>query len=217
MKLTIPTWLTLLRIVLIPVLVVMFYLPYAWSNFAAVAVFVLAALTDWLDGWIARRYSQSSAFGAFLDPVADKLMVAVALFLIVQGHPTPWMAFWAAVIVGREIAVSALREWMAELGQRAQVKVATVGKIKTIAQMVALGCLLYAVTPHDEGAPGAGVWLGWLVFEIGDWLLAIAALLTLWSGALYLRAAWPTLRDDEQAAVDSSRKDGKLSRLSTRE
>ena len=217
MKLTIPTWLTLLRIVLIPVLVVMFYLPYAWSNFAAVGVFVLAALTDWLDGWIARRYSQSSAFGAFLDPVADKLMVAVALFLIVQGHPTPWMAFWAAVIVGREIAVSALREWMAELGQRAQVKVATVGKIKTIAQMVALGCLLYAVTPHDTGAPGAGVWLGWLVFVIGDWLLAIAALLTLWSGALYLRAAWPTLRDDEQAAVDSSRKDGKLPPLSTRE
>jgi CDP-diacylglycerol--glycerol-3-phosphate 3-phosphatidyltransferase len=217
MKLTVPTWLTLLRIVLIPVLVVMFYLPYAWSNFAAVGVFILAALTDWLDGWIARRYSQFSAFGAFLDPVADKLMVAVALFLIVQGHPTPWMAFWAAVIVGREIAVSALREWMAELGQRAQVKVATVGKIKTIAQMVALGCLLYAVTPHDTGAPGAGIWLGRLVFVLGDWLLAIAALLTLWSGALYLRAAWPSLRADEQAAVDSSRKDGKIPPLNTRE
>ena len=114
MKLTIPTMLTLLRIVLIPVLVLVFYLPYTWTNFAAAFVFALAALTDWLDGWIARRYNQYSAFGAFLDPVADKLMVAVALFLIVQGHPTPWMALWAAVIVGREIAVSALREWMAE-------------------------------------------------------------------------------------------------------
>src|SRR5690606_34401865 len=113
MKLTIPTWLTLLRIVMIPVLVLVFYLPYKWTNFAAAAIFGLAAITDWLDGWVARRYELHSAFGAFLDPVADKLMVAVALFLIVQGHPTPWMAFWAAVIVGREIAVSALREWMA--------------------------------------------------------------------------------------------------------
>ena len=129
MTLTLPTWLTLLRIVLLTVLVLTFYLPWQWSNFASAAVFGLAALTDWLDGWIARRYGMSSAFGAFLDPVADKLMVATALFLIVQGHPTPWMAFWAAVIVGREIAVSALREWMAELGQRATVKVAAIGKV----------------------------------------------------------------------------------------
>jgi CDP-diacylglycerol--glycerol-3-phosphate 3-phosphatidyltransferase len=215
MKLTIPTWLTLLRIFMIPVLVVVFYLPYAWSNFAAVLVFVLAALTDWLDGWIARRYNQFSAFGAFLDPVADKLMVAVALFLIVQGHPTPWMAFWAAVIVGREIAVSALREWMAELGQRAKVKVAALGKFKTIVQMVALACLLYSVTPAS--APQTTIWMGSVVFRIGDWLLAIAAILTLWSGGLYLRAAWPTLREDERAAVDSSRKDGKIPPLTTRE
>jgi len=104
-KLTIPTMLTLARIVMIPVLVVVFYLPYAWTSFAAAAVFGLAAITDWLDGWIARRYGQFSAFGAFLDPVADKLMVATALFLIVQGHPTAWMALWAAVIVGREIAL----------------------------------------------------------------------------------------------------------------
>src|SRR5690606_39088405 len=130
MTLTLPTWLTLLRIVLIPVLVLTFYLPWQWSNFVTAAVFGLAAFTDWLDGWIARRWQLSSAFGAFLDPVADKLMVATALFLIVQGHPTPWMAFWAAVIVGREIAVSALREWMAELGQRATVKVAAIGKVK---------------------------------------------------------------------------------------
>src|SRR3546814_5390996 len=151
MKLTIPTWLTLLRILMIPVLVLVFYLPYKWTNFAATAVFGLAAITDWLDGWIARRYHQYSAFGAFLDPVADKLMVAVALFLIVQGHPTAWMALWAAVIVGREIAVSALREWMAELGQRARVKVAALGKIKTVAKMVALLCLLYSVSPRAEG------------------------------------------------------------------
>ncbi len=217
MKLTIPTWLTLLRIVLIPVLVVVFYLPYAWTNFASVFVFVLAALTDWLDGWIARRYNQFSAFGAFLDPVADKLMVAVALILIVQGHHTPWMAFWAAVIIGREIAVSALREWMAEMGQRAKVKVAALGKFKTIAQMVALGFLLYSVSPNSTLPPGTGIWMGRLIFHVGDWLLAIAAILTLWSGALYLRAAWPTLREDERAAVDSSRKDGKIPPLTTRE
>ncbi|RZA31836.1 MAG: CDP-diacylglycerol--glycerol-3-phosphate 3-phosphatidyltransferase [Lysobacteraceae bacterium] len=217
MKLTVPTWLTLLRILMIPVLVAVFYLPYTWTNFAAVFVFVLAALTDWLDGWIARRFNQHSAFGAFLDPVADKLMVAVALFLIVQGHPTPWMAFWAAVIVGREIAVSALREWMAELGQRAKVKVATLGKFKTIVQMVALGCLLYSVTPNNPLPAGTGIWMGRAVFHLGDWLLAIAAILTLWSGALYLRAAWPSLRDDERKAVDSSRKDGKIPDLTTRE
>ena len=196
MTLTIPTWLTLARIALIPVLVVMYYLEYRWSNVAATAVFVAAAATDWLDGWIARRYQLSSAFGAFLDPVADKLMVATALFLIVQGHPTPWMAFWAAVIVGREIAVSALREWMAELGQRAAVKVAAIGKIKTIAQMVALLCLLYSVTP--ERPPRPEPWMGHVVFVIGDWLLAIAAVLTLWSGFAYLRAAWPIMRAAEK-------------------
>ena len=183
MKLTVPTWLTLLRIVLIPVLVLVFYLPYSWTNFAAAFIFVLAAVTDWLDGWIARRYHLYSAFGAFLDPVADKLMVAVSLFLIVQDTPTMWMAIWAAVIVGREIAVSALREWMAELGQRATVKVAALGKIKTIVQMVAISCLLF-----EEDL------LGLPVFVIGEWLLAVAAALTLWSGWDYLRAAWPTMR-----------------------
>ena len=207
MKMTIPTMLTLLRILLIPVLVVVFYLPYRWTNFAAAFVFAFASVTDWLDGWIARRYHQYSAFGAFLDPVADKLMVATALFLIVQGHPTAWMALWAAVIVGREIAVSALREWMAELGQRARVAVATVGKIKTIAQMVALLCLLYSISP----APGAPLpWMGALVFHVGDWLLAIAALLTLWSGFEYLRAAWPVLREDGHPSVDTPGSVGKM-------
>ncbi|ALN58374.1 CDP-diacylglycerol--glycerol-3-phosphate 3-phosphatidyltransferase [Lysobacter yananisis] len=185
MKLTIPTMLTLARIVLIPVLVVVFFLDYPWTNLAAAFIFAFASVTDWLDGWIARRYNQYSAFGAFLDPVADKLMVAVALLLIVQKHPTVWMTLWAAVIVGREIAVSALREWMAELGQRAAVKVAAIGKIKTIVQMVALVCLLYQ--ERIFGLP---------VFQIGEWLLAAAALLTLWSGLSYLRAAWPIMRAD---------------------
>ena len=191
MKLTVPTILTLMRILLIPVLVLVFYLPWKWTNFAAAFVFLLASVTDWLDGWIARRYDQSSAFGAFLDPVADKLMVAVALLLIVQKHPTPWMALWAAVIIGREIAVSALREWMAELGQRARVKVAAIGKIKTIVQMVALTILLYFVPEKLGDKPS-------IPFVIGDWMLAAAALLTLWSGLAYLHAAWPTLREDSR-------------------
>ena len=194
MKLTVPTMLTLLRIALIPVLAVVFYLPYGWSNFVTAAVFGLASLTDWLDGWIARRYGQFSKFGAFLDPVADKLMVSTALFLIVQGHPTAWMALWAAVIVGREIAVSALREWMAEVGQRNKVAVAAMGKFKTIAQIVALLCLLYSVSPAQPPHPQP--WMGEVVFHIGDWLLAAAAILTLWSGLGYLRAAWPSLKSE---------------------
>ncbi len=192
MKLTIPTWLTLARIALIPVLVVVYYLDYRWTNVAATTIFVFASITDWLDGWIARRYQQYSAFGAFLDPVADKLMVAVALVITVQYHHTVWMAVWACVIIGREIAVSALREWMAELGQRAKVAVATVGKIKTIVQMVALGFLLYR--EPLRGIP---------VFVVGEWLLAAAAILTLWSGFKYARAAWPALRAEETKTVDS--------------
>ena len=193
MRLTVPTILTLLRIALIPVLAI---------------VFAFASITDWLDGWIARKYHQYSAFGAFLDPVADKLMVATALFLIVQGHPTAWMALWAAVIVGREIAVSALREWMAELGQRARVAVANVGKIKTIAQMVALLCLLYSISPQEPLR--RTTWSEDPVFHVGDWLLAIAALLTLWSGYEYLRAAWPVLRAGERATVDTIAPDSKI-------
>ena len=216
MTLTIPTWLTLARIVMIPLLVAVFYLPFWWTNIAAAAIFALAAVTDWLDGWIARRFHQYSAFGAFLDPVADKLMVAVALFLIVQAHPTPWMACWAAVIVGREIAVSALREWMAELGQRATVRVAAIGKFKTVVQMVAILCLLYSVTPQSR-PPGLVPWWNDAVFIIGDWLLAGAALLTLWSGFMYLRAAWPALRAGERGTVDTPAANGKISHPTTRE
>jgi len=192
MQLTIPTWLTLARIALIPVLVIVYYLDYRWTNVAATAIFVFASLTDWLDGWIARRYHQYSAFGAFLDPVADKLMISTALVITVQYHHTIWMALWASVIIGREIAVSALREWMAEVGQRAKVAVATVGKVKTIVQMVALGFLLYREPL-----------LGIPVFLVGEWLLAAAAILTLWSGFEYARAAWPSLSAEENKGVDS--------------
>ena len=185
MKLTFPTVLTLFRIVLIPVLVLVFYLPQSWSNELAVAIFVAAALTDWADGWIARKYELTSPFGEFLDPVADKLIVAVALILIVQRHPETLITLSAAVILGREITISALREWMAELGQRARVKVSSVGKSKTILQMVAIGFLLF-------GEP----LLGLPVLEIGITLLVIAAVLTIWSMIIYLRSAWPAIRGD---------------------
>ena len=178
MTLTIPTILTLFRIVLVPVLVLVFYWDNPWSNVLATAVFVLGALTDWLDGWIARRYNMYSAFGAFLDPVADKLAVTVALFVVVQAHPTVFLAMLAAVIVGREITISSLREWMAQMGAHGLVKVAGLGKLKTIVQMTAISCLVFRENL-----------LGLPIFAIGEWLLAAAAALTLWSGADYLRAA----------------------------
>jgi len=183
LKLTIPTLLTLARIVMIPVLVLVFYLPYGWSSIAAVTLFILAGLTDWLDGWIARRFQMTSSFGAFLDPVADKLMVAVALIIVVQRHPEIGLALSAAIIIGREITISALREWMAALGESGRVKVAWTGKIKTILQMVAIGFLLYG---QDLGPLP--------VLEIGRWLLIAAAALTIVSMFSYLRAAWPAMR-----------------------
>lgn len=179
MPLNLATMLTLARIVLIPVLVVLFYAPWSWTHKAAAMVFLAAALTDWLDGWVARRFDQASSFGAFLDPVADKLMVAVALVLVVQADPHPWLAVACAVIIGREISISALREWMAELGQRALVRVGGIGKIKTIVQMTALTMLLW----RDP------LW-GLPIYNIGLALLAAAAVLTLWSAGHYLRAAW---------------------------
>ena len=183
MNITIPTALTLFRIALLPVMVVVFYAPFRGANIAAAGIFIAAALTDWLDGWVARRWNMSSAFGAFLDPVADKLMVAVTLFLLVQSNPTPLLAVTSAVIVGREISISALREWMAEIGQRATVRVATLGKIKTAMQIFAIVVLLHQ---HD---------LEELRFyRVGEALLVVAAGLTIWSGLLYVRAAWPILR-----------------------
>ncbi|MEO8803668.1 MAG: CDP-diacylglycerol--glycerol-3-phosphate 3-phosphatidyltransferase [Rudaea sp.] len=185
MRLTIPTMLTLFRIALLPVMVIVFYAPFRGANVAAAMVFLAAALTDWLDGYIARRYDMGSPFGAFLDPVADKLMVAVTLFLIVQENPTPLMAIVSAIIVGREITISALREWMAELGERTRVKVAMLGKVKTVMQIVAIEVLLYQ---HDLA--------GLRLFHVGEVVLLIAAVLTIWSGFEYLRAAWPAMRSN---------------------
>jgi CDP-diacylglycerol--glycerol-3-phosphate 3-phosphatidyltransferase len=183
LTLTIPTMLTLFRIATIPVLVAVFYWDNRWANVIACGIFVAGALTDILDGWIARKYGMYSAFGAFLDPVADKLAVAIALFLVVQWHHTVPIALLAAVIVGREITISALREWMAQVGAHGLVKVAALGKLKTIVQMTAISCLIFREPL-----------LGLPVFLIGEWLLGVAAALTLWSGADYLMAAWPTMR-----------------------
>ncbi len=177
----IPNLLTMLRVLLIPIFILLFYLPFSWSYFAASAVFAFASVTDWLDGYLARRLQQSTPFGAFLDPVADKLMVAVALVLLVEDHANLWMSLPAAIIIGREIVISALREWMAELGARAQVAVSSLGKWKTAAQMVALVTLL-------ANPPQLTLWVG-----IGYALLILAAGLTLWSMLQYLLAAWPHL------------------------
>lgn len=179
----IPNYLTFLRIALIPVFVLMFYLPFHWSRLATAIIFALAALTDWLDGYLARKWQQTSQLGTFLDPVADKLIVAVALVLIVGEKDLPLIALPAAVIVGREIVVSALREWMAELGQRASVSVSLVGKFKTTMQMVAIICLLLYI-PHSDQ------WIG----KVGYMFLYVAAFLTLWSMIVYLRAAREVMR-----------------------
>ncbi len=182
----IPNSLTYIRILLIPVFVVAFYLPFSWTHMLTTAIFSLAAITDWLDGYLARRLNQTSAFGAFLDPVADKLMVAVVLVLLVQQDPTPLLAIPSVIIIGREITISALREWMANLGARKKVAVSGLGKIKTTAQMTAIILLLF----HEPlfGLP---------IHALGVISLYIAAILTLWSMTLYLIAAWPTLSAEE--------------------
>jgi CDP-diacylglycerol--glycerol-3-phosphate 3-phosphatidyltransferase len=189
MLLNAPNVLTLLRIALIPAFIVAYYLPYRWAPMASAVIFIAAALTDWLDGWLARRLGQYSSFGAFLDPVADKLMVAAALVMLVADPKVNALVLdnrlfdvVAVIILGREIAVSALREWMAELGKRSRVAVSWIGKLKTGSQMVAIAMLLWR-------EPLAG----WPVFRTGEWLLYLAAALTLWSALVYLRAAWPSL------------------------
>lgn len=175
--------LTLCRIVLIPLLVVIFYTPYEWRFPVSAAVFGLAGITDWLDGYIARKYQLSTAFGAFLDPVADKLMVAVALALLIELHNSPWFTLPAAVIICREIVISALREWMAELGKRATVAVSMMGKVKTTLQIIAIVLLLL----FDPAKFDLMKWVGLIT-------LYAAALLTLWSMFVYLRAAWPSFK-----------------------
>lgn len=188
MQWTIPNILTVLRVALIPVLVVVFYLPFPWTHLATTALFGLAAITDWFDGYLARRLKQHSVFGAFLDPVADKLIVAVALVLLVQANPRWWFVIPAAVIIGREIAISALREWMAEIGERAQVAVSAIGKVKTTLQMIALLLLLYREP----------LW-AFPTRDVGIVLLYLAAGLTLWSMVIYLKAAWPLLVGNEKS------------------
>jgi CDP-diacylglycerol--glycerol-3-phosphate 3-phosphatidyltransferase len=177
-----PNTLTWLRILMIPGIVVLFYLPFWWAHPAAGVGFALAGITDTLDGYFARKLGQTSRLGAFLDPVADKLIVAAALVLIVSRDPKWYLVIAAIVIIGREIAVSALREWMAEIGERTRVAVSWIGKVKTIAQMVGLSMMLYRVDL-----------LGLPIYQLGLILTVLAAVLTLWSMVSYLRAAWPAL------------------------
>ncbi len=184
---SLPNLLTFSRILMIPVFVGIYYLPVAWNHQAAALVFLLAAFTDWLDGYLARRMELVSPLGAFLDPVADKLIVATALVLVVADNPVIWMTVSAAVIIGREITISALREWMAELGRRGIVAVSWVGKFKTAAQMAAITLLVYR---HEL--------LGLPTYQIGTGLLYVAVVLTLWSMTVYLVAAWPSLSAEEQ-------------------
>ena len=185
MPFNLPIFLTWLRIVLIPLMVAVYYVPEPWihatgRDLAATLIFIVAAVTDWLDGYLARRWNETSAFGAFLDPVADKLMVAAALIILV------WLdrvdAIFAIIIIGREITISALREWMAQIGARKSVAVSMIGKIKTVAQMVSIPLLLYY-------APLGGL----NTRVIGTALMVVAAILTLWSMIYYLRMAWPHL------------------------
>src|SRR6478672_11792838 len=184
-----PTALTWLRIVLIPVFVAVYYVPDEWlspvlRNWTGMSVFALAAITDWFDGYLARKWGETSAFGAFLDPVADKLMVAAALILLVELGRAE--AYLAIIIIGREIAISALREWMAQLGKSRNVAVAAIGKIKTVAQMTALIALLL----WENVIPGISTPL------LGTFALWIAAILTLWSMFHYLRIAAPHFPTD---------------------
>ncbi|WP_412480186.1 CDP-diacylglycerol--glycerol-3-phosphate 3-phosphatidyltransferase [Azonexus sp. IMCC34839] len=186
MPFNLPILLTWLRIVAIPLLIAIYYLPANWltaheRDLIATGIFMAAGLTDWADGYLARKLNQTSAFGAFLDPVADKLMVAAALIILVQLGRTD--AIVATIIIGREITISALREWMAKIGASKSVAVSMLGKIKTTAQMMAIPLLLYYV-------PLGGI----DTREAGNWLIWLAALLTLWSMGYYLRMAWPEIQ-----------------------
>jgi CDP-diacylglycerol--glycerol-3-phosphate 3-phosphatidyltransferase len=179
----VPNTLTWMRIFSIPLVVLLFHLPYHWSDPAAGALFAIAGITDTLDGYFARKYSQTSKLGAFLDPVADKLIVATALVLLVSKDARLVVVLPAIVIIGREIAISALREWMAELGARRKVAVSSLGKVKTILQIVGLSMMLIR-------------WDVWFLptYQVGVALTVIAAIFTLISGWEHLRAAWPDLR-----------------------
>jgi cardiolipin synthase len=188
MPFNIPILLTWLRVALIPLVVGVFYLPEPWLSLSArgiasTAIFIVAAVTDWFDGYLARRWNETSAFGAFLDPVADKLMVTGALLVLIEFERVN--AVIAFIIIGREIAISALREWMAQIGASKSVAVSSLGKIKTTAQMIAIPMLLYGDTLFD-GLVDTRIW--------GAWLLLIAAVLTVWSMFYYLQKAWPMIK-----------------------
>jgi len=190
MPFNLPIFLTWLRIVAIPLLIAVYYVPDAWlyghsRDLAATVLFCAAAITDWFDGYLARKLNQTSAFGAFLDPVADKLMVAAALIVLVQLGRTD--AIIATIIIGREITISALREWMAQIGAHKSVAVSMIGKIKTSAQMLAIPLLLFY-------APIGG----FDVVNAGTWLMYVAAALTLWSMGYYMRMAWPEIVEREK-------------------
>jgi CDP-diacylglycerol---glycerol-3-phosphate 3-phosphatidyltransferase len=182
-----PNTLTWLRILMIPGVVILFYLPFWWAHPAAGVGFALAGITDSLDGYFARKLGLTSRLGAFLDPVADKLIVAAALVLIVSDDARWFVVIMAVVIIGREIAVSALREWMAEIGARGRIKVSQLAKYKTIMQITGLSMMLF----HHQ-------LFGIAIYKLGVVLTAVAAVLTLWSMVLYLRLAWPELRDSSK-------------------
>ncbi|MBY6063047.1 CDP-diacylglycerol--glycerol-3-phosphate 3-phosphatidyltransferase [Pseudidiomarina sediminum] len=175
----IPNLLTSFRILLIPVFLGIYYLPWSEANFWAAFIFALAAITDGLDGYVARRFNQFTPFGAFLDPVADKVMVAASLIVVVENYAVWWISIPALAIVSRELVVSALREWMAQIGKHDQVKVSNLGKIKTTAQMVAIGSLIWEANTF--------------VIVVATILLYVAFVLSLWSMWEYLRAAWSDL------------------------
>jgi CDP-diacylglycerol--glycerol-3-phosphate 3-phosphatidyltransferase len=184
---TIPNLLTALRVAAIPMMVICYYLPQPISTVGAAVVFIVASVTDWFDGWLARRLGQTSQFGAFLDPVADKLLVSVALILLLHRMDNVFITLAAMVVIGREIVISALREWMAQLGKRASVAVNSIAKLKTGVQMTAIPILLwYPSKPAGEE-----------LRLLGLFLLALAVLLTLWSMVIYFRAFLATLKEAE--------------------
>lgn len=189
-----PNIITLARILLVPVFVVIYLWPGDRTYIIAATLFALAAATDWLDGYLARRLNQTTPFGAFLDPVADKLIVVSALTVLVAQHSTAWLTLPSLIIIGREIMISALREWMAEMNSSVTVAVSRLGKIKTSLQMVAIAVLL-ALPPNSES-----------VFIVGGYsLLYVAAMMTLWSMSIYLQAAWPTLKQGLATASENKK------------
>ncbi len=190
MRINLPLALTMGRVAAIPVVLGLFYVEFPHARQWACVLFAVASITDWLDGFLARRWNQTSKFGAFLDPVADKLLVAVSLVMLLRSDLQDeyqyhrGMALLTAIIIGREITISALREWLAELGQRTKISVSVVGKVKTTFQMVAIGMMIW----HDD-------FYGLPIYRMGYGCLFIAAALTIWSMVAYLQAAWPYMKE----------------------